>query len=559
MSTQNDVIKFAIPVDIEKGKNAKGDTVYKFSGLASTTDKDTAGEELYAKQFDLSNFKTVNWNHKAKDDANAILGEVVQHNFDKRGLNVYGELYPEMPMVPAVVSLMKAMQKRGKKLQLSVEGQVLERGHTDKKHPLYNKVLKARLTGVAITPNAVNQNTFAELIEKGETINDWQYDLETEELMKSVDAGKIIEDEKEVECPTCKKSLVENLCKGCGYMHKAMTASTHTVGESVEGAHDKNLKVAAEARTANTGDKNILSKSYLYEQIFNYFYNIDINKATQIYQLAEKISNMEKKPISQETLNKAFEIINIASAENSKNEKTVDAAVELIKSEDFDGLEKSEVVEKLEKSHGFDKNVAEEAAEKQATKKKVKKDKKDDKGEKGEKKEKKEDDNDNNDDDDNDMDEVKKSLETLRIKTEEFQTNADIKTGAIGVILKSQNDTIDALMKSNEALTETLASVKETLDKVAKTPIYKSNLGTAIERFEKSEDGFNTFNLKNKVQRKALADKIADLAGNPGTDRFDASLYKSAQDIEMLGVIGSAKTIKYLEEVHKIKVINGAE
>jgi hypothetical protein len=120
---------------------------------------------------------------------------------------------------------------------------------------------------------------------------------------------------------------------------------------------------------------------------------------------------------------------------------------------------------------------------------------------------------------------------------------------------------IERLEKSNEALTETLNKVNGYVEKISKAPVYKNLLekSNAVERFEKSEEGFSTFNLNNKVQRKALANKIEVLSGSPGSEKFDENLYKAAQDIELLGVIGSAKTIKYLEDVHKIKVLKGVE
>ena len=154
---------------------------------------------------------------------------------------------------------------------------------------------------------------------------------------------------------------------------------------------------------------------------------------------------------------------------------------------------------------------------------------------------------------------MKKSFDALKLSTEEFQNNSDLKLGAIGVILKSQNDTIDALMKSNEALTETINSIKVATDKIAATPIQKGKIGAqGLERFEKSEEGFSTYNLKNKEQRKYLADKLENLSGFGRNDgKFDESLMKAAQDIEMLHVIGDTRTINYLKDVHKILVVNG--
>lgn len=535
-----DNVRFAIPIDLEKGKNSKGEEIYKFSGLASTTNKDNQGEELLANQFDLSNFKQVNWNHKAKDNPDAVLGEIEKHYFGskngKRGLYVDGELYPEMPMTKGVVALAKALKKRGKTLQLSVEGQVLQRGHKDPKNPLYNKIVKAKLLGVAITPNAVNGDTFMDLLEKGYTNNEWQYDSETEELVKAMEAGSITGTETTNKVTSAESLKVEDL-----------EGAKHT---------NENCKVKnCDQCKSLSENKNFLSKSLAYENIFTYFYNIDVKKATQIYQLAEKISNMTKTKISEETLKKAFEIINIASQEVEKDnlEKSVNEAVELIKTDDYDDLEKSEVIEKLEKS-GFDKKVAEEAAEKEKPKKKKKVESK---------KEEKSDEDKDTDSDDMKK-EIKKSFEALSLKTEEFQNSSDLKLGAIGVILKSQSDTIEALMKSNEQLSEVIANINDQVEKISKTPVHKNTItARGIERFEKSEEGFSTFNLKNKLQRKALSDKLENLSGfnkaNQNDGKYDEELFKAAQDIELLHVIGNPRTLQYLEDVHKIKVINGVE
>lgn len=534
-----DKIKFAIPVDIiEKGTNEKGDKKYFIKGLASTNEKDRQGETLLANRFDLSDFSQLNWNHKGKDNPGAVLGHIDKHYFKPDGLHIEGELYPEMDMTKDAVSLMKAMGKRGKKMQLSVEGQVVERGHKDKKHPLYNKILKARLTGVALTPQAVNQNTFAELIEKGISVDEWKYDVETEELVKSMEAGTLTGTDtlnKESNGDALKKEDVE------GKKNK----------------HDIEKCEIPNCKQCLVKDKKSLSKSQAFESIFTYFCNVKADQAKQIYKIAEKISTMKnEKTISQETLNKAFDIIGLAEAQTSS--KTTEDAIDLIKSEDFDGLEKAEVIEKLEKS-GFDKKTAEEASEKEKPRKKKKVEGKKDEKKEGEKEEKDDDD----DDKDNKKDFIKKSFDALMVKTDEFHNNSDLKLGAIGVILKSQNDMIEKLSESNEAITENLNKALETIEKISKTPLNlkKSISSTAIEKFEKGEEGEQIFNLNNKIHRKALADKLENLSqfndgrGVNGSGKYDENLMKASQEIEMIGGFSNKKVIAYLQDVHKIKVV----
>ena len=75
MSILNNNVKFFLPVDIEKGVDKKGATVYKIKGRATTQSEDSAGETLKVSGFDTSELKTINWNHKSKDNAEAYLGE----------------------------------------------------------------------------------------------------------------------------------------------------------------------------------------------------------------------------------------------------------------------------------------------------------------------------------------------------------------------------------------------------------------------------------------------------------------------------------------------------
>ena len=594
----NDKIRFGIPIDIFKGQNSKGEEVYKFKGLASTNDKDNQGEQLFAKQFDLNDFKNVNYNHQGGKDANAVLGEITTHNFDRNGLNVEGELWGDMPMTSSVVALMKRKAKQGKKLQLSVEGQVLKRGSEDKKHPAYNKILKAKLTGVAVTLNPINGNTFCDLIEKGITNNEWIYSDEDELLMKSVEDGSMNEnDDSEIEKSedeskwTAKQHLkqakiheqklndAENpnhktgrkgninvtvhkeamerhlkLAKQKQSLEKAMTTGSDT-GTSTTNKPSNGSTLKQEDLESKKNLSNTLSKSACYSAIFEYFYpTIDFKKAGDIYKLTEKISKMEKKQISKETLNKAFEIIELAAKETSNEE--VNEAVDLIKS-DFNDLEKSEQVEELVKA-GYDEEVAEEAADKHEEDSKDKKKKK-----KSASKKKKEDEDEEGEEEDQNFE---KALNAI----EEIQINSDMKFGALGVIIKSQSETIEKISTQLEDTTEALEKSNELLqksfdliEKISKTAVkFNRPVGGAagVERFgESKESGNKTFNVKNKIQKAALVQTLDNLAGTPGSNNFNEDLLKAAADLEMVGVITNPKMKKYLSDVYHIDVTTSDE
>jgi len=581
----SDKIRFGIPIDIIKSKNAKGDDVYKFKGLASTNDKDNQGETLLAKQFDLNDFKNVNYNHQGAKDANAVLGEITSHNFDRAGLNVEGELWGDMPMTPAVVSLMKRKAKQGKKLQLSVEGQVLQRGankcskcgNSLEKSSVctkckantqgFNKIVKAKLTGVAVTLNPINGNTFCDLIEKGITNNEWLYSDEDELLMKAVDTkmkkGKSITNESDDDgdddmqmsekddleksnCPKCKTLLQKGLCSKCGYtIEKAMSAGSDT-GTDITNKQSNGSALKKEDVESKKNLSNTLSKSEAYSTIFDYFYpTIDFKKAGEIYKLTEKISKMEKKPISKETLSKAFEIIELAIKENENSE--VNEAIDLIKS-DFNDLEKSEQVEELIKA-GYDEEVANNAADKHED------DEKDKKKKKKHVAKKKDDDNEEEEDEN-----FEKALGAI----EEISINQDMKFGALGVIIKSQSETIEKISTQLEETTDALNEAKEVIqksfdliEKISKTAVkFNRPIGGAngVERFkENKENGNKVYNINNRIQKAELIQTLDNLSNLGG--KFNEDLLKAASDLEIAGVFGDRRMIPYLKDVHNIEVV----
>lgn len=290
----NNDFKFYLPVDITKGKDASGKEVMKVSGIASTNSKDSEGETLDVNNFDLKDFHQINWNHKGNSDASAVIGEPTKAEVvNKSKLYIEGVLYDDVPMAKAVYTLMKALKNSPskRKLGMSVEGKVVERASNDKKSPLYNKITKAKITGVAICPHPINADTVVDLLEKGYTKNDSEYEYD-EYFEKAL---KLIEDELSV-----------------------------NLGDKLE----------------NT-EKNFLRKSEIFESIFSYFGTINKEQAESVYNIAQNLSQMENKSgISKETLNKAFEILNLASTEVEK-EKEIEKSQEALTLEANDDIIKS--------------------------------------------------------------------------------------------------------------------------------------------------------------------------------------------------------------------------
>ncbi len=488
----SDKIKWFVPVDIEKGKNDVGEEVYKISGRASTQKgKDNEGESLDISGFDVKSLTTINWNHKSKDNPSAYLGGIEKIEFKKEGNNnvmdFAGELYPEMDMTKGVVQLMKALKKRGKQLGVSVEGSVTERGSDDKTNPLYNVIKKAKLTALALTPNPVNANTWVTL-EKSE--KGWEYDEETEVLMKSFEDGTIM-NEEETDDKTEKAFTVEN--------------NQDLMKEDIEG--EKNKKE--------------LKKSLVYSKIFNYFYGIDISKAKSVFQLISKISEMEKSPITDEQLDKAFKILDLAKSETTdsvetgkeNDDKDLNDNVEKAKviSKSLSGKSVEEVTEALTKK-GYSEIVIKKALSTEGQ-----------------------------------SDNINKSEIVDLLKSQNDGLNNKFKAlGDIFQAQKEQNEKLlEKLNKSEETITDLskeLGTLKEEIKEIGKVPNQPKsilNKSYVTSHLEGNENGDKTltYNIKHNVDRKTLIARLTEESGLNKSDKsqplLNPRLADIAQEIEL--------------------------
>ncbi len=168
----SDKFNFYIPAEFIKAKDSEGKHLMRVKGIASTPDKDSEGEILEPVGYDLDRFlKTgfINYNHLAKSDAAKIIGEPENAYINKQGnLYIEGKLY-NTELAKSVYNLANTLEKTGsnRRLGWSIEGRALERDIGNPK-----KITKALITGVAITPNPVNSNTFVDVI-KGFQKKDW--------------------------------------------------------------------------------------------------------------------------------------------------------------------------------------------------------------------------------------------------------------------------------------------------------------------------------------------------------------------------------------------------
>lgn len=296
-----------------------GEQVMRLGGIASTSDEDADGEFLDPKGFDIKPLMAsgmVNWHHQAKGQPATIIGEPTKAEIRPEGLYIETDLYPSSKIACDVWELANTLEKDSKtrRLGYSIEGKVVKRKSNNKNSPDYKKIVKAIITGVAITHQPKNPKTFANII-KGEIDDDMDDDEETkEEKSLDTESGK----------PLKKESL------------------------------NKKLK------------NQTFGKSEVVERLFKDIPGISIEKAEKIYSFISKISNMEGKiAVTEEDIQKAYEALGLEfeptedvqkggdGCTNGGKEKTLNKA-KAKKGEDYDSEEQEETTEENEEEEDED-------------------------------------------------------------------------------------------------------------------------------------------------------------------------------------------------------------
>lgn len=486
----NNKFRFWLPAQILEKGGKGNDKVMRLGGIASTEATDTDGQNLIPSGFDISYLKSrgfINWNHKKSPDD--IIGEPSKAMITKSGLYVEADLYPDSDLAKRVYKLANVLKKNSSKRRLgfSIEGKAIE---CDPLNP--NKVTKAMITNIAITPSPKNPTSIIDIV-KGDV--DWRTLQEAinteddEELMPEevIDDLKILNDKKKKEKP--------------------------------------------------------LSKGEVYDYLFDNIPVITIENAGKFYKKIKQFAMATKKKITNELLEKAIDALDlnkgIGEDEKTKGgkEEEFKKAKRKKKREDEEEEEEEENEEELEKRLKDDReeeeeedneeeeepeeedNEEEEEEEEHRRKKNKKK-----KFEKGMK---------------NDF-ALAKILGGIKKENKEAFK-------AVGILLKGVMDEVSDLREENELMKGQLdelgvsvTGTHEKIDQIAFSPVGRKSISKAIERpFEKGMNngiGGSDKVLSISKNKSQILKVLDDLTFEKG---MDAQLADDLQRFEVGGTISS--------------------
>lgn len=486
MEIENNDIKFFIPLELSKAKDANGNEVMKIGGIASTPERDTDGEYLDPNGFDVSYFKNqgfFNWHHMAKSDPSAIIGEPTKAEKRKDGLYVEGILYPDSDIAKSVYNTAQMLQNnsQNRRLGFSIEGKATKRKNEDKNHPDYKIVEKAAITGCAITFMPKNPKTFLDIIKGGVDENyKPEYDKEDEdEIKKMLEAGNET---------------------GRDVTNKTDASGAALKTEDIDDGIKDQLN-----QTDKKKKSNILKKSEVIDFILNNKTGINLINAEKCSNIILKSFNMRDGAINltEEEITKALDVIEKAVVSvTKKSDEADDKTFNHDKdASDEDNLKKAEQLCNLMKkggktkeeametclSKGFEKATAESVMSKIYGD--IKKDDDNDADDKTKKKE--------------DEDDLKKAIEDLK-------TVINDKNYSVGVILKGIYDSVLGVVAKVETIEKSLSpdlikgSVSEALGANKNDDLTK-----AIESITELSDKFTELekSLDKPNQRKSITAK----------------------------------------------------
>lgn len=189
-----DKFSIFIPLEIEKGSGTGEDRYanMKIKGIASNPNQgmDKQGQWLDPSGFDLSDFVKsghLNYHHLWKDKPLTIVGEPTVARVTKNNeLYVEGKLYKDSQVARDLYDLGEILEKNSdtRRLGFSIEGTVIKKDPLNK-----NRIIKSKITQLAITPAPICPGTKMELMKGG--LDDLKFDdnEDQEFLIDIVDNG----------------------------------------------------------------------------------------------------------------------------------------------------------------------------------------------------------------------------------------------------------------------------------------------------------------------------------------------------------------------------------
>jgi hypothetical protein len=579
METNN--FKFFIDdITIEKGKSKDGKDIMKVGGIASTKDKDSDDEMIDPKGYDTKYFLEngfLNYNHQAKFNPKAVIGEPTTARVTKDGLYIEGFLYADSELAQSVYETTKMLEKSSSKRRMgfSIEGQALERDASDER-----KITKAKLTGCALTLNPKNPNTLVNILKGEHHENDFEYDYEDlpqeakEVIKKSEDY--LVHIEKDGRVLQVDKDLRVKITQD-GKVEKALTTAAPTQVESVDQDTKDKMKLP--------GEQKNLTKGEVYSQIFNYIYEGDFEKAELVYQLAEAFSkkrntmkglDRDLSGISNEDIQKSIDAILDQTSDLEKGgyikKKSEDPAQQeaMMSAEEYETMKSdcSKMMKALRKyEKGLKKGIrkGEEEVEEEPQD-----------GVEGDQVEKGPDEIEENPKMGVEGEEINKSLETpllirKSIKKLEKSLSNDINSaiGGTNRLVKSLVEatenmlerniqlekSLDSEVERNSKLEKSLESITEKVDSIMNTPIPSRTVTSdnykQHPRLEKSMDTGTSLHLvQNKKQILDILDKSAGL----DTASPDMRMASAMATFEATGNLDKS-IIGELQKAHNITIL----
>ncbi len=340
---------------------------------------------------------------------------------------------------------------------------------------------------------------------------DWIYDQETEDIVKSMteqtekaeDIDEDIDSEDDAETVDTEKAID--------------TSVTEVIGkESVE---------------KNKVKKNV-SKSFIYEKIYSYFYNVDFYKAKEIHRLISKISEMEgQKEITEETIQKAFDVLKEAA-----KDVTSDSSSEIEKASQKyspEKLEKAlsaypnqapEDIQKSLVSDGYSEDFAKEVISYSKSNKTGVS--------------------------------FQKAIGSLEEIMKSQREDLTSRLEAVTELYENEKSSSEQLEKSFNSMAQEFENLKQRLDKVENQPASLRKSVQTEKFIEKYKDqlpaGKDTeaYSISNPEQRKQLINKAWSLSkiDEVGEANADKSFLKAAEQLEIAKALSPDLQAKFAEK-----------